>query len=104
VFFYRDPNQGEDTITDFGDDDLLRISAARFGGGLVGGVALSLRASDRGVLVNSSQSISDDPTFLYSNGTIRFDRDGTGSGQAVVIANLTNRPSNLKVEQFQIVS
>ncbi|MBD3881235.1 hypothetical protein IFO70_05665 [Phormidium tenue FACHB-886] len=104
TFFYRRPSDANDTITDFSSDDLLRISASGFGGGLVGGVSLSSGAATTGVLVNGNTPISANPTFLYTNGILWFDVDGTGSTGRVPIATLANQPASLELNQFQIVS
>jgi Ca2+-binding RTX toxin-like protein len=104
VFNYRSFAEGGDLITDFGPDDSFRISASEFGGGLIGGIGLSATAADAGVLVNGATPISADPTFLYHEGTLRFDVDGQGSAGTAVIATLGNRPAALNPGQFQIVA
>lgn len=104
TFVYRNPDEGGDTITDFGAGDILRISASGFGGGLAAGVALSdSTAAARGVLVQGNAPIGSSANFLYNNGVLRFDQDGTGSGAAVAIATLTGNPS-LSVNQISIVA
>ena len=103
TFFYRTPNDGNDTITDFGTDDRFQISAAGFGGGLTAGVALSGAAASTGVFVNGSSAISGNATFLYSGGSLWFDADGTGAGSQVKIADLSTQPS-LSASQFTIVA
>ena len=103
VFSYQAASAGNDTITDFGNDDKFRISAAGFGGGLTAGVSLSGVAAATGMLVNGSAATSAVATFLYNNGVLQFDADGTGGGVAVTIATLTNSPL-LDVTQFQIVT
>ena len=106
-FFYGNPHQGSDLITDFGFEDRLIISASGFGSGLVAGVDLGQTASSTGVFVNSSTPISlgNSATFLYENdtGILSFDRDGRGSAVASTIAILSNLP-NLSSEQFTIVA
>ena len=103
AFIYKQPNEGIDTITDFGTDDLLRISAGGFSTSLVGGVNLSSKPAATGVFVNGTQSISANPTFLYSNGIVSFDADGTGAIAQVAIASLANKPA-LSLNQIQIVA
>jgi Ca2+-binding RTX toxin-like protein len=104
TFVYRNPEEGGDTITDFGAGDILRISASGFGGGLAAGVALSDgTASARGVLVQGNTPVGSSANFLYNNGVLRFDQDGVGSGAAVAIATLTGNPS-LNVNQISIVA
>lgn len=104
VFTYRTASEGGDTITDFGGDDQFRIAATGFGGGLAAGVSLSLAAAATGTLVNGNVALSNFATFLYSDGVLQFDADGTGSSAAVTIATLTNGPATLDVTQFQIVA
>ena len=103
AFVYKRSTEGMDTITDFGTDDLLRISAGGFSSSLVGGVSLSSQASATGVFVNGTQPISANPTFLYSNGIVSFDADGLGIGAAVAIAALSKKPV-LSSSQIQIVA
>ncbi len=103
-FSYRAASEGNDTLTDFGNDDQFRIAVAGFGGGLTAGVSLSVTAAATGMLVNGNAPTSAVPTFFYSNGVLQFDADGTGSGAAVTIATLTNGPATLDVTQFQIVA
>jgi len=105
TFVYRAPNEGRDTITDFSVNDIFRISASGFGGGLVAGTALSTTASDTGVFVSSTTPTfrGSSANFLYDmdTGLLNFDRDGTGPNAAVAVATLTGRPS-LSVNQFRI--
>ena len=104
TFFYRTAGDGNDTITDFGTDDRFQISASGFGNGLAAGVALSGTAASTGVLVNGAAAISGDATFLYSNGSLWFDADGTGAGNKVKIADLSTQPASLSASQFKIVA
>ncbi|MBD2070671.1 hypothetical protein H6F93_24685 [Leptolyngbya sp. FACHB-671] len=104
TFVFRSANEGGDTITDFGTGDILRISASGFGGGLAAGVALSGgTAAARGVLVQGNTPVGSSANFLYNNGVLRFDQDGTGSGAAVAIATFAGNPS-LNVNQISIVA
>jgi Ca2+-binding RTX toxin-like protein len=104
TFVYRNPDEGGDTITDFGTGDILQISASGFGGGLAAGVALSDgTAAARGVLVQGNTPVGSSANFLYNNGVLRFDQDGVGSGAAVAIATLTGNPT-LSVNQISIVA
>jgi lysophospholipase L1-like esterase len=94
TFVYRNPNEGGDTITDFGPSDVIQVSASGFGGGLVSGVALaSGTASATGTFVNGTSPTGTSANFLYSGGVLRFDPDGTGGQAAVTIANLSGNPS-----------
>jgi Ca2+-binding RTX toxin-like protein len=104
TFVYKSTSAGGDTITDFSNDDLFRISASGFGGGLVSGVSLSNgTASSTGVFVLGNTSIGTAANFLYSNGALKFDVDGTGSQAAVTIATLSNSPT-LSASQLTIVA
>lgn len=101
-FVYNSPTDGIDTLTDFDGDDLIEISAAGFGGGLVPGVALSKGVdSPTGVWVNGSTPIAPSANFLYNAGTLSFDVDGTGSQAAVAIAVFPEQPT-LSALQFAV--
>ncbi|MBD3881237.1 hypothetical protein IFO70_05675 [Phormidium tenue FACHB-886] len=104
TFFYQAASDGTDTIADFDGDDRFQLSASGFGGGLAAGVNLSGSAASTGVLVNGDNAISGDPTFLYSNGSLWFDLDGTGAGSRVEIAKLATRPASLSLSQLSIVA
>lgn len=87
-FVYNSPTEGTDTLTDFGADDLIEISASGFGGGLTAGVALSDGVdSQNGVFVNGSTPMGTSANFLYDGGILSFDIDGTGGQAAVQIAS-----------------
>ncbi|MDY6938879.1 MAG: DUF4038 domain-containing protein [Cyanobacteriota bacterium] len=102
-FVYASHSDRADTITDFGSDDILQISASGFDGGLVDGVDLSEgTAADTGVLVNGSTPIGTSANFLYDDGVLSFDIDGVGSQDAVVLATLEGAPS-LSASQFAII-
>lgn len=101
-FVYNASDEGGDTITDLGVDDQILISAAGFGHGLVAGVALSDGAiAATGVLVQGNTPIGTSANFLYENGVLSFDPDGTGGQPQVAIATLTGAPA-LSVQQIQI--
>jgi len=107
VFAFGSLNHGVDTITDFGGDDMIKITAKTFGGGLQKGSALSESASANGVLVSGKAPISlgSSANFLYdtSSQTLSFDRDGSGNQfGAVAIAKL-NGVTNLNADQLKIV-
>lgn len=107
TFVYRSPTEGGDTITDFSWNDILQISASVFGGGLQAGIPLSMSPSTTGVFVSDANPIPifTSANFLYNTGTgdLSFDRDGTGSDAAVVIATLNGLPF-LGLDQFRIVT
>ncbi|HWO57503.1 MAG TPA: calcium-binding protein [bacterium] len=104
VFVFNFSNEGADTIQDFTlADDLIRISAGGFGGGLTAGNPLAdgtTFISGAGPQTPTTTS----GTFLYNttNGQLSWDADGTGSGAAVLIATLTGAPA-LTVGHFDIV-
>lgn len=107
TFVYHSLTDGGDTITDFGTDDVLQISASGLGGGLAAGVALSEGASATGTFVSGSSPspIGNNPHVLYdtSTGTVRFDIDGTGPGAVMAIAYLTGAPA-LSAGQILVVA
>ncbi len=90
TFVYGNPNQGLDTITDFGGDDIFQISAAGFGGGLVAGTALQTTAAATGVFVSGTGYLGTMAHFLYDTATdiLSFDADGSGAGATVALAQL----------------
>jgi Ca2+-binding RTX toxin-like protein len=108
AFVYTDTDQGVDTITDFGLDDVFQFVAATFGSGLTAGVGLAEGvASATGTFVNGSSLSSQitNSAFLYdgTTGQLSFDADGFGGQDAIAIATLSNRPASLSASQFQIV-
>ncbi|HEY9865805.1 MAG TPA: GDSL-type esterase/lipase family protein, partial [Candidatus Obscuribacterales bacterium] len=108
TFVYNNPNQGEDTLTDFtpSQGDVFNISAAGFGAGLVAGTALSTTASSQGVFISDTtlNYLGDMATFFYntSTGLLGFDPDGNQSQSLIPLAELTNKPT-LTRNQFVIV-
>ncbi|OIP71383.1 MAG: hypothetical protein AUK43_06395, partial [Oscillatoriales cyanobacterium CG2_30_40_61] len=108
TFVYNNPNQGQDTLTDFtpSQGDVFNISAAGFGAGLVAGTALSTTASNTGVFVSGTtlNYLGDIATFFYntSTGLLGFDPDGNQSQSLIPLAQLTNKPT-LTANQFVIV-
>ncbi|MGB5898926.1 MAG: GDSL-type esterase/lipase family protein, partial [Geitlerinemataceae cyanobacterium] len=105
TFVYGNPNQGLDTITDFGGDDIFQISAAGFGGGLVAGTALQTTAAATGVFVSGTGYLGTMAHFLYDTATdiLSFDADGSGAGAPVALAKLSGTPA-LTANQFSIVA
>ena len=87
-FTYTDTNQGIDTITDFksGEDSIV-ISASGFASDLTPGTL----SPDQFVL--GSNAVDADDRFLYDNGNLFYDADGTGSASAVLIATLNGNPA-----------
>ena len=103
TFVYNSHRDRTDSITDFGGDDILQISASGFGGGLLAGVDLSDgTVSETGVFVSGSTPIGTSANFLYDGGTLSFDLDGVGPQEAVEIATLEGSPA-LSASQFNII-
>ncbi|HEX8225903.1 MAG TPA: Ig-like domain-containing protein [Allosphingosinicella sp.] len=89
-FYFRDASEGPDEITDFaGGLDKIYVSAGGFGGGLFVGGPVSLVAGSAPAASQASGQ------FLYDtdDGSLFWDADGTGSGDSVLIATLSNLPS-----------
>jgi Ca2+-binding RTX toxin-like protein len=79
-----------DSIADFrnvtGDNDVIRINAARFGGGLTVGL---LKAGELVIRGDHVANLASD-RFIFDTTTksLWFDRDGTGSTLAIMVADL----------------
>ena len=92
---------GGDTILDFSAAaDQFEVSAADFGGGLVGGTGLVLGTT---FFVNGAATGAAG-AFLYNttSGIVSWDADGNGAGAAVTIATLTTKPV-ITAADFEIV-
>jgi VCBS repeat-containing protein len=98
VFDFQSSGDGPDEITDFlSGADKIYVSAGGFGGGLFSGGEVSLvSGSDPTAEGTSGQ-------FLYDtdDGSLFWDADGVGSGDAVLVATLTNVPS-LQASDFVV--
>lgn len=81
------------------EDDLLVVSASDFGGGLATGVL----GAD--YFVWGTVAADADDRFLYDTGTgeLRFDADGNGAGEAVLVATLTDAPE-LMAEDILVIA
>jgi Ca2+-binding RTX toxin-like protein len=91
VFVFNSRAEAGDIITDFsnvaGNNDVFRISAAGFGGGLVaGGTLAASQFQSRGD--NFAQDSNDRFIFRTTDKTLWFDADGRGGSAAVMIADL----------------
>ena len=99
TFDFQSASDGPDEITDFvSGTDKIQVSASGFGGGLIAGGTVSL--------VSGSDPTASDATgqFLFDtdDGRLLWDADGTGSGDAVLIATLSNIPS-LATSDFAVI-
>ncbi len=107
TFIYTASDQGLDTITDFNIDqgDIIGISAAEFGGGLLTQTPLSLDAAATGTFVSSPnpKQSGNNANILYNSnsGLLSFDVDGVGVEQSVELALLAGAPE-LSINQFNI--
>ncbi|MEO1684957.1 MAG: SGNH/GDSL hydrolase family protein, partial [Cyanobacteria bacterium J06631_12] len=95
AFVYASPLDGEDTITDFSQDDRFIISAAGFGGGLTADTPLITSISTTGSFVSGTNptSLGSAANFLFNtdSGLLQFDQDGIGQAYSPRnIAQLTN--------------
>ena len=99
-FVFRTVAEGGDTITDFSSaqGDKIQVVASNFGLTAGGTAVLQVGSSQPGAVGTGGQ-------FLYASGTgqLWFDQDGTGSGQAVLLGTLSNRPT-LGASDIQLVS
>jgi Ca2+-binding RTX toxin-like protein len=100
-FIYFKPTDRGDTLTDFGVDDAVLISATGFGSGLVAGTSLADGSASGGQFVLGTTAVNGLPTFLYAQGQLNFDLDGVGSQSATTLATLTGSPT-LTPEQIQL--
>jgi VCBS repeat-containing protein len=99
LFDLQSASHGPDEITDFvGGSDRIRIWESGFGGGLTPGAPVSLVSGSAPVASEASGQ------FLYDtdDGSLFWDADGTGSGEAVLIATFTNVPS-LEASDFFVI-
>ncbi|HEX9965019.1 MAG TPA: Ig-like domain-containing protein [Allosphingosinicella sp.] len=99
LFDFQSSSEGPDVITDFaGGSDRIRIWESGFGGGLTPGAPVSLVSGSDPVASGASGQ------FLYDtdDGSLFWDADGTGSGEAVLIATFTNLPS-LEASDFFVI-
>ena len=107
LFSYAASDTGVDIISDFDgtQGDVIGISAANFGGGLVAGTALSINASATGSLVagDAPTPVGTNANFLYNtlSGELSFDVDGAGPQPSVQLAILAGAPQ-LSADQFLI--
>jgi RTX calcium-binding nonapeptide repeat (4 copies) len=106
AFVFTALGDAGDIINDFGaavgNNDIFRITASAFGGGLVAG-ALSaaqfvLRSTD-----HLAQDSNDRFVFNTADKTLWFDADGNGAGAAILIADLQNTAANLTAADILLI-
>jgi VCBS repeat-containing protein len=99
IFSFQSALDGPDGIFDFtSGTDKIQVSASGFGGGLTPGGTVSL--------VSGADPAASGATgqFLFDtdNGRLLWDADGTGAGDAVLIATLSDIPS-LTTSDFAVI-
>ncbi|TNC60464.1 calcium-binding protein [Rubellimicrobium roseum] len=91
AFVFTARSEGRDIITDFhnraGDNDLFRIDASGFGGGLVEGRTLAA-SQFRARADNVAQDADDRFIFRTTDKTLWFDSNGNESGGRTLLADL----------------
>jgi Ca2+-binding RTX toxin-like protein len=93
TFVFMAPAEGVDSITDFTPaDDLLQISAAGFGGGLVAGAVAPLVTATDAANVTSPAGLG---TFIFDNqgasaGIVYWDPNGGSGADAAALVQLQN--------------
>ena len=99
TFSFQSASAGPDEITDFTSGaDKIQVSASGFGGGLTAGGTVSLvSGSDPTASGASGQFL-----FDTDDGRLLWDADGTGGGEAVLVATLSNIPS-LATSDFAVI-
>jgi VCBS repeat-containing protein len=98
-FYYQLASHGGDQITDLvSGTDKIYISAGGFGGGLFVGATVSLVSGSNPTASGASGQ------FLYDtdDGSLFWDADGAGAGNAVLVATFSNLPS-LQTSDFVVV-
>jgi Ca2+-binding RTX toxin-like protein len=85
LFLFNNPSEGVDDINDFGDgDDIIGISADGFGGGLTVGTL-----PDNQFIVGTGAETAEH-RFIFDNGNLFFDVDGTGDEGQIQIATISS--------------
>ena len=99
LFDLKSASDGPDQITDFaGGSDRIRIWESGFGGGLTPGGPVSLVSGANPTATQASGQ------FLYDtdDGSLFWDADGTGGGNAVLVATFTTVPP-LQASDFFVI-
>jgi 2',3'-cyclic-nucleotide 2'-phosphodiesterase (5'-nucleotidase family)/DNA-binding beta-propeller fold protein YncE len=90
LFRFLEAGEGRARVADFAaGEDLVQLSAAGFGGGLAEG--LDLGATGR--FVAGGRATEAFGQFLYRDGRLFWDADGTGDGARVVVAVFEGAPA-----------
>jgi VCBS repeat-containing protein len=90
VFAFQSATRGPDEITDFvSGTDKIQVSPGGFGGGLYVGATVSLVSGSNPTASEANGQ------FLYDtdDGSLYWDADGTGSGEAVLVATFDGAPA-----------
>jgi len=93
-------SHGVDKITDFNPaNDTIRVDRSNFGGGLT-----ALSAIKANQFVKGTKSTTAQHRFIYNQGSgnLFFDKDGTGSFQQQLIANLSSSPDLTRLDIFVV--
>lgn len=81
-------NEGADTFIDFNPvNDSIEVSARGFGSGLKEGTTITADQFRVGAAAGDAND-----RFIYSNGTLLFDKDGTGSTAPVLVGLFASVP------------
>ncbi|MEO1742084.1 MAG: calcium-binding protein, partial [Cyanobacteria bacterium J06629_9] len=96
AFVFQTPDEGGDTITDFGVDDVIQISALGFAAGLT--AETTLVEISEGVFSAGATTAA---RFRYSGGLLSFDANGSGTA-LTPIAQLLGAPE-ISASQLQLV-
>ncbi len=86
-FRFGGPGHGLDRIVDFTAEDVIEISSAGFGGGLVPGALDAARLS-----LNAPSGSLPQLVYMTATGVLRWDADGAGGAISVPIAVLVGAP------------
>jgi Ca2+-binding RTX toxin-like protein len=97
-FVFNNPSEAIDLLTDFSaaEGDIIAIDANGFDSELIPGTL-----TEEQFRLGAS-AIEESDRFLYHNGGLFFDADGSGSENAVQIATFSNAP-DLSHQAFVIV-
>ena len=107
VFYYGTQAEGTDTITDFSSNDVIRIDASAFGGGLRAGDRLNSSAASTGTLVIGSnpRPRGQGAHFFFNTQThlLSFDSDGINRRSSPVGIAVLNGVNTLRTSQIEFI-